>query len=601
MFYPDELIEEIRYQNDIVDVVSEYVNLKQRGSNYVGLCPFHNEKTGSFSVNPQQQLFYCFGCGVGGNVISFIMQIENYDFVEAVKHLAKRANIMLPEPEYSQEYNAKIRLKQELLDIHKIAARYYYANLHSLRGQAGLNYITERKISTKFQKVFGLGFSNYSRNDLYKYLLNKGYKDDILAKTGLVIPEKNKEGFFDRFGNRLMFPIFDIHNNIIAFGGRIIGAGEPKYLNSPDTVLFDKSKNLYGFNIARKSKRENVILVEGYMDTISLHQAGFDNAVASLGTAFNIEHARLIRKYKKEVVLLFDSDEAGTNAILRTIPILKKADLSIKVLQVVGAKDPDEYLKTYGAEEFEKLLLTAVNYVDFQMNYVRKKYNIEDTQQQIRLTQELADIISKLDNAIEIEAYTKKAVQLSGISLEAINNELYKIIQKNSRLQQEFTKPKRENKVKIISSSEAKEQNEKAKGVEKAQKNILRLIYDDEKICLKVKEYLSPEMYGETYFQKLAEIIYKMRENKKKVSVAEIIDYFEDVKQRSDISSLLLNDENEYSSLELLEKAVNEQVKLILKNYMSIKIGSSEDIEEVQRLTMEKQKINNLNIKLTDV
>ncbi len=601
MFYPEELIEEIRYQNDIVEVVKEYVHLRESGSNHFGLCPFHNEKSPSFCVSSDKQMFYCFGCGAGGNVISFIMQIENYNFVEAIKHLAQRARIDLPEPEYSEEYKLKAKLKQDLLDIHKIAAKYYYANLHSIRGQAGLKYITERKIATKYQKSFGLGFSSYSRNDLYKYLLNKGYSNEVISKTGLVIPEKNKDGFFDRFGNRLMFPIFDIHNNVIGFGGRIIGQGEPKYLNSPDTILFDKSRNLYGFNIARKSKRDYIILVEGYMDTIALHQAGFDNAAASLGTAFNIEHARLIKKYKKEVVVLYDSDEAGTNAILRAIPILKKAGLDIRVLQVTDAKDPDEYLKKYGSEQFEKLILTAQSYIDFQMNYVHKKYNVEDTQQQIKLTQELALIISRLDNAIEIEAYAKKASQISGISLEAITSELYKIINKNnSEAEKAILKPKKEISNKIISKSEIKEKKDNAQGLENAQKEILRLIYENEKIYLKVKDYLQPCNFKETYFQRLAEILYKHKETKKEISTAEIIDYFEDTEQRNIISSIFFKDEQEYSSSKLLEKAINDQVKLILSNYITETINKLEDIEKIQKLIMDRQNLNNLNIRLTD-
>lgn len=596
MYYAEELIEEIRIQNDIVEVVSQYVQLKKKGSSYFGLCPFHNEKTPSFSVNSEKQYYYCFGCGAGGNVISFIMQLENYDFVDAIKHLAARVNILLPEPEYSEQAKKQAELKKNLLDLHKQAAKYFYVMLHNERGQAGLRYITERGILPKYQKTFGLGFSNYARKDLYQYFSNKGYDDELILKSGLIIPEKNKEGFFDRFGNRLMFPIFDVHHNIIAFGGRIIGEGEPKYLNSPETILFDKHKNLYGLNIARTSKRDQIIIVEGYMDTIALHQAGFDNAVASLGTAFNVEHARLLKKYKQEVILLYDSDTAGTNAALRAIPILVLAGLNVKVLQVTGAKDPDEYLKTYGKDAFEQLLNTAQNYMDFQINHIKSRYNLDNTDQKIKFTTEVATLLAGLENAIEQDAYIKQTASYSGISDDSIKKEISKI----------NNKPKKPIELKSVSASKPiskfnnnKNTDQSQKGVIEAQKRLLNIISNNQLVYSKVKKYLTAEKYIEPYYQKLAGKIYELSENQSNIYPAELINYFDNLEEQRKITEIFAVP-LEYSSNAELEKAVNDQVKLILKTRMDMLTRQSSDIELMQQLIQDKRNLDNLNITLTD-
>ena len=324
MYYSDEIIEEVRSRNDIVDVISGYVKLQKKGSSYFGLCPFHNEKSPSFSVSREKQMYYCFGCGAGGNVFTFIMEYENFTFVEALKMLAERAGIDLPEAEYSQEAKAKADLRMQLLEINKLAAKYYYAQLKSEHGQQAYRYLKDRELSDETIVAFGLGYSNKYSDDLYRYLKMKGYSDTLLQQAGLItIDERN--GVYDKFWNRVMFPIMDVNNKVIGFGGRVMGDAKPKYLNSPETPIFDKSRNLYGLNRARTSRKPYFLICEGYMDVISLHQAGFSNAVASLGTALTAGHAQLIKRYVNEVYLTYDSDEAGTKAALRAVPILKEA------------------------------------------------------------------------------------------------------------------------------------------------------------------------------------------------------------------------------------------------------------------------------------
>ena len=348
MYYSDEIIEEVRSRNDIVDVISTYVKLQKKGSSYFGLCPFHNEKSPSFSVSRQKQMYYCFGCGAGGNVFTFLMEYENYTFVEALKYLADRAGVELPEEEYSREAKERADTRAILLEINKAAAQYYYIQLKSSRGAVGLEYFKKRKLSDETIKAFGLGYSNKYSDDLYRYLKSKGYKDDMIAKAGLIsIDEKN--GVYDKFWNRVMFPIMDVNSRVIGFGGRVLGDGEPKYLNSPETMLFDKSRNLYGLNYARTSRKKYMMLCEGYMDVISMHQAGYTNAVASLGTALTEQHAALLKRYTDQVILTYDSDGAGVKAALRAIPILKEVGISTKVLNLKPYKDPSSFMISISA------------------------------------------------------------------------------------------------------------------------------------------------------------------------------------------------------------------------------------------------------------
>ena len=357
MFYSDEVLMDVRLGNDIVDVISEYVKLKKSGANYFGLCPFHNEKTASFSVNPEKQIYRCFGCGAGGNVFKFIQQKENLSFPESVEYLAKRINYQLPQ---KQTDEGKRRLKQQLYDIHKTAARFYYDCLNADMGRAASKYLDKRGIEPGIRKKFGLGYSPDSWSMLYDHLLEKGFDTESILKSGLVNAGKSGK-YYDNFRNRLMFPIIDVYGNIIAFGARKLREEDygGKYLNSSDTEIFNKGYNLYNINYARLARKNELIIVEGYMDVITMYQAGFKNVIAALGTAFTRNQAAAIGRFAKNVTVLFDSDEAGVSAVLRALPVLRDAGISAKVLQVRDAKDPDEYIKSYGAEAFAKLMSTS--------------------------------------------------------------------------------------------------------------------------------------------------------------------------------------------------------------------------------------------------
>lgn len=347
MYYPDEVIEEVRMKNDIVDVISGYVKLQKKGANYFGLCPFHNEKSPSFSVSPGKQMYYCFGCGAGGNVLTFVMEYENYTFQEALQSLADRAGVTLPKMEYSKEAREQAEFRARLLEVNKLAANYFYYQMKQPQGKIAYEYFHDkRKLTDETMLRFGLGYSNKTSDDLYRFLKEKGYDDAFLSQTGLVTIEER--GGRDKFWNRVMFPIMDVNNRVIGFGGRVMGDGEPKYLNSPETKLFDKSRNLYGLNYARTTREKYMLVCEGYLDVISMHQAGFTNAVASLGTAFTSQHAGVLKRYTDQVILTYDSDGAGIKAALRAIPILRDAGISARVLNMKPYKDPDEFIKNMG-------------------------------------------------------------------------------------------------------------------------------------------------------------------------------------------------------------------------------------------------------------
>ena len=389
MFYSDEIIEEVRMKNDIVDVISDYVKLQKKGSSYFGLCPFHNEKSPSFSVSPGKQMYYCFGCGAGGNVFTFIMEYENYTFVEALKYLAGRAGVTLPEAEYSKEARAAADLRTTLLEIQKKAAGFYYYQLRQDTGKQGMAYLKGRELSDETIHKFGLGCSPKYSGALYQYLKSKGYSDEHLKESGLFNIDERR-GMQDKFWNRVMFPIMDVNNRVIGFGGRVMGDAKPKYLNSPETKIFDKSRNLYGLNIARTSRKPYLIVCEGYMDVIAMHQAGFTNAVASLGTALTSGHASLMRRYTKEVLLTYDSDEAGQKAALRGIPILKAAGIRPRVVNLAPYKDPDEFIKAEGKEAFEKRLDEAANAFLFEVKVLEEQYDLSDPEGKTEFFRETA-------------------------------------------------------------------------------------------------------------------------------------------------------------------------------------------------------------------
>ena len=389
MYYPEELVEEVRERNDIVDVIGGYVRLKRSGANYIGLCPFHNEKSPSFSVSGTKQMYYCFGCGAGGNVFTFLMEYENYTFQEALQSLADRAGVALPKIEYGKEAREQAELRARLLEVNKLAANYFYHQLKSPQGQLGYQYLREkRQLSDQTIVRFGLGYANKTSDDLYRFLREKGYDDAFLKETGLVAVEER--GGRDKFWNRVMFPIMDVNNRVIGFGGRVMGDGEPKYLNSPETRIFDKSRSLYGLNYARSSREKYMLVCEGYLDVISLHQAGFTNAVASLGTAFTSQHAGILKRYTDHVVLTYDSDGAGVKAALRAIPILRDAGISSRVLNMKPYKDPDEFIKSLGADAFRQRIKEAQNSFLFELDVLKSGYSMDDPEEKTRFYQETA-------------------------------------------------------------------------------------------------------------------------------------------------------------------------------------------------------------------
>ena len=404
MRYSEDIIEQVRNANDIVDVIGQYVKLNKKGANYFGLCPFHGEKTPSFSVSPQKQIYYCFGCGAGGNVITFLMEYENYTFTEALKALAERAHITLPATGEDGGSREQSELKTRLYAINKMAALWYYNRLHQPDGQTGYAYFREkRRLSDRTITHFGLGYAGKTQDALYRYLKEKGCKDEDLKQSGLVSIEER--GARDKFWNRVMFPIMDVNNRVVAFGGRVMGDGMPKYLNSPETPVFDKSGTLYGLNFARKSRRKFLLLCEGYMDVIALHQAGFTNAVASLGTAFNEKHARLLKRYTDDVILTQDSDEAGVRAKLRAFPILRDAGLNVKVLSIEGYKDPDELIRAEGPDAYETFIQKAKNAFLFEIDAIKKQHDLSDPAEKTKFYDEIAERLCMFTEPLEQDNY----------------------------------------------------------------------------------------------------------------------------------------------------------------------------------------------------
>ena len=442
MAFPEAFLDELIARNPIEDVVSQYVNLKRSGSNLFGLCPFHGEKTPSFSVSPDKGIYYCFGCHKGGSVINFEMEIEGLSYPDAVRALAKRAGLEVPEDE---QYQSRYRQQERLWALHKEAARFFHSRLYAPIGANALQYATGRGMPKSILTKFGIGYAPDSWTDLVDYLRSKNYSDQELRDSGLVTVSQKNGNLFDRFRDRLMFPIIDVRGNVIGFGGRIMNSSDKsvaKYLNSPETLIFNKRKNLFALNLAKKSKLGYLILVEGYMDAIALHQYGFDCAVASLGTALTEDGANLLSRYTEQVVLIYDGDEAGQNATQRAIPILEKAGLQVKVLKMRDAKDPDEYLKKFGADRFRILLEESANRVEYQLNAILKKYDLRDDEQKVQYLQESAGLIGSLSSAVQREVYGGRVAEAAGISEDAMRLEVNRALKRRT-----YQEKKRQEKI----------------------------------------------------------------------------------------------------------------------------------------------------------
>ena len=531
MRYSDDIIEEVRQKNDIVDVVYQYVKLTRKGSSYFGFCPFHNEKTPSFSVTPGKQMYYCFGCGAGGNVFNFIMEYENYTFGEALKHLADRAGVELPQIEYSKEVREKAQERAELLEINKQAAQYFYYQLRTEKGAQGYQYLTGRGLSEETMRKFGLGYSDKFGGGLYQFLKSKGYGDDRLRESGLFNVDE-RHGMYDKFWNRVIFPIMDVNNRVIGFGGRVMGDGKPKYLNSPETKIFDKSRNLYGLNVARTTRRKYLILCEGYMDVISMHQAGFTNAVASLGTALTSGHASLLKRYTQEVLLLYDSDEAGVRAALRAIPILREAGVNSRVVNLRPYKDPDEFIKNLGAEAFEERLEQASDSFMFRVSIAESEFPMEEPQGQNRFFERCAEMLLELKDELErnlyIEAIVKKYRGQYGISVEDLRKRVNTLALKGTPAERRI-QPKK--------SQEGAPKKKKDSASDQAQKLMLTWIVTYPKIFDKVAQYLTPEDFVVPLYREVAQMLFSQREEGE-VNPARLLNSFTDSEEQREVASL---------------------------------------------------------------
>ena len=594
MFYPQELIDEIRLQNDIVSVISEYITLKPKGSSYFGLCPFHNESTPSFSVSADKQFYYCFGCGESGNVYSFIMRMEGCDFPEAVKRLADRAHITLPEPEYSAEAARAEKLKMQIYEMHKAAGRYYYAALHSQNGEKAMEYLNGRGVRPDIQKKFGLGYAPSGRDHLYRYFKDKGFSKDAMIKSGLIMESKDGRGLYDRFFNRLMFPIFDLQGRAIAFGGRVIEKGEPKYLNSPETAVINKSKTLYGMNFAKAARKREIILVEGYMDMISIYQAGFENVVAGLGTAFNNDHARTLRKLAESVILLYDSDEAGTRAALRAIPVLVNNGFEVRVTQVTGAKDADEFIKKYGSEAFGKLIIDAVSHITFRINCAKKNYNMDNAEHRVRFAEEAAKVLADVSSDIERDVYTKETAAVCGIDESALRSRITKIM---DATEGEFLKEAEKKRKRVYSEKDSRDI--RPKGIIEAQRMVLSLAAYNDRVLKSVFSVINPDEFEKGVYSTLAERIYSDSRNGVKSEPADLVSCFETLEEQNAAAAVFAL-KYDVDDIRRLEKAVTENVRLIKKNYTDGLLASAVTAEEIKKLIEDKRKLDELNITISD-
>lgn len=591
--YSDDIIEEVRSRNDIVDVISQYVRLTRKGSTYFGLCPFHNEKTGSFSVSPNKQMYYCFGCHAGGNVFTFLMQYENYTFGEAMEALAERAGMTLPKQEYSGAQRREADLRARLLEINKEAAKYFFMLLRSERGKHAMAYFKKRELSEETIKRFGLGYSDQYSDDLYRYLRGKGYEDELLKESGLVSIDERRGGY-DKFWNRAMFPIMDVHNKVIGFGGRVMGDGEPKYLNSPETKIFDKSRNLYGLNFARTTKKSQLLLCEGYMDVIALHQAGFDNAVASLGTALTSGHANLLKRYTKEVYLTYDSDGAGIKAALRAIPILKEVGITTKVINMKPYKDPDEFIKALGAKAYQERIDQAENSFLFEVRILEQQYDMDDPEGKTAFYNEVAKKLCGFSEKLERDNYIEAVAAKYKIATEdlrrLVNQYGLKIglaggASANADRQQGGMRENAKNKGR-----------KKEDGMKQSQRLLLTWLIENTGLFQKIKNYITPEDFTEEIYRRAAELLYAQYEESGTANPAKIVSMFANEEEQSEIAGLFNATIPAATTKEERDKALKETIIRIKENSINHRSKQLDptDMEGLQKLLGDKQALEKL-------
>ena len=582
MRYPEHVIEQIREQNDIVSIISEYTALNKRGGSHIGLCPFHNEKTPSFSVSEEKQLYYCFGCGAGGNVITFLMQKENMSFIEAIKYLAERENIKLDETYLSEEEVQNNKKRGQLLEILKESARFFHYSLRAPENAEALAYLTSRGLSMETIKHFGLGYASHQFNDLYEYLRQKGYKDELLLESGLFLQGKNNQQMlYDRFAGRVIYPIFDLSKKVIAFGGRVLDGSLPKYLNSPEGLLFNKSRTLYGMHLAKNSGAPYFILVEGYMDVIAMHQAGFIQTVASLGTAFTSGHAKLLKRHTDEVIILYDSDQAGQKAALRAIPILRGEGLKVKVLLLEEGKDPDEYLNLHGYEAMKVLLEGAPVDIWFQIRTIEQNYQLDVPEEKVKFLQEVSVILAETSSSIEQAIYLKEISKVYQIDEEALKAEMNRHYQKGLK--------------KVVAREEAVSSMQK-KQVFNNEVLFLATLYHFPQLTRLVLEYLKPEMFDEGLLFDLAKSILESVQANKAIDMTYFTTRYTSIEEQNIISHVFVFKDQRYEDLSILQKMITENVKRLNKTYIEKRLKESRDVAEVQSLLIRKKELDKLNI-----
>ena len=576
-YYSEEIIDEVRQNNDVVDVISQYVHLSRKGRNYFGLCPFHNEKSPSFSVSPDKQIFHCFGCGVGGNVYTFLMKIEGLTFLEALETLAERAKIQLPTLDTGLD-SRKEELKSKVYKINEISAEFYHQNLYKTTAKIAQEYIKKRKLNQETLEAFQIGYSGRV-DEMYKFLREKGFGEKEILESGLVI--KNDNGTYkDRYRNRLMFPICDVRGRVIGFGGRVLDDSKPKYINSPENIVYSKGRHLFGLNIAKKESAKKILIVEGYMDVISLHQRGIKNVVGALGTALTEQQGWLLRKTTEQVILGFDADGAGQNAIARSMEILQNMGCDMRVLQIEGAKDPDEYIIKYGEGRFKLEIENAISLVEFKVRNLKKEYNLENSGDKINFLREISKILSKVESTIEREIYIEKIAKGYNISKEAIYAEVNKLIYTNFK-----TEKTSENQVKNIRQEE-KPKEEIDKDLENRENTIIALLLDTNiNVFKKIQEKIKPEDFKVEINKKIAQEIYKESEKSER-NINKLIDTFDD-EMKNHITMVMATD----YEFEDMEKAVDDVLQKYEKEKLNQKKKSILKQLETEQDELEKKKL----------
>ena len=582
--YSEEILNEVRQANDIVDVISQYVHLKRSGRNYFGLCPFHNEKSPSFSVSPDKQIFHCFGCGVGGNVITFVSQIEGLNFVETVQMLAERANIQLPTLQNNGDTQREI-LKDKVYKVNEFTAEYYHQNLYKPQAKTAQEYVKKRQLTNETLKSFRIGFSG-KFDELYQELKKQGFQEQEILESGLV--NKNERGqYIDRYRNRLMFPICDARGRVIAFGGRVLDDSKPKYINSPENVVYSKGRHLFGLNVAKKGDTKKLLIVEGYMDVISLHQRGITNVVAPLGTALTEQQGWLLRKNSEQIILSFDSDDAGIKAKLRAIDILQKMGCDLRVIQLEGAKDPDEYIVKYGNMRFQNAVDKAFSVVEFKVKILKKELDLDNTNDKIKFLNEIAKLISKVDNTMEREVYIEKIAKEYDISKEAIYAEVNKLTYKNDKSEKILEKAK------PVITHKKVETKEVSESIRRRENTIISiLLTGDLSIFEIIKQNIKPKDFQDEINHEIAKKLYEEFE-KGNSNINSIIDTL-DQEHQNQITMIMAED----YEIEDLEKAIDDIIQAYKRDKLNNRkleilelLEKTSNIEEKKELEKELSNI----------